>query len=591
MTPDPSGVGADELPESDPSQAPGLDAGPRSREPAAGGGTREESGGEVTGRWWQGAVLYQVYVRSFQDGDGDGSGDLVGLRARLDYLAGLGVDGIWLSPTMPSPDTDWGYDVSDYRGVHPELGTLDDLDALVADAAARGIRVLLDLVPNHTSDRHPWFVEAVDDPSSPRRTYYVWADPAPGGGPPNNWRDATGAPAWTLEPRSGQYYLHNFLPTQPDLNWWSPAVHAEFEAILRYWMDRGIAGFRIDVAHGLYKDAALRDDPPLGPGDRPRPGGLRQVYSANRPETHGVYRDWRYLADAYRPPRVLLGETFVTDVEDLARFYGNDDELHLAFNFPFALGDFDATTLARGVDQTMTTLPEGACPTWTASNHDILRFPSRWCAGEPRRVRAALAVLLSLPGTVVLYYGDEIGMTDVDVPPERQRDPMTWRGQGGGPNRDRARTPLPWTGEPGGGFTNSGVEPWLPLGDQRLNVADQADRPDSVLSLTRELVSLRRRHHRGKVLPYHLLEQRGNSWRFTVGPLEVHANLGDAPLATRPLTSLVLSSDPTRATRPSSSTGLGRGGRGGSAGPDAAGTDRTGPDKLEAWEVVIGLRG
>jgi len=553
---------------------------------ARGGKRGDESGREGTSRWWQGAVLYQVYVRSFQDGDGDGSGDLTGLRGRLDYLARLGVDGIWLSPTMPSPDTDWGYDVADYRGVHPDLGTLDDLDGLVADAAARGIRVLLDLVPNHTSDRHPWFVEALGDPSSPRRAYYVWADPAPGGGPPNNWRDATGAPAWTLEPRGGQYYLHNFLPSQPDLNWWNPAVHAEFEAILRYWMDRGIAGFRIDVAHGLYKDAALRDDPPLGPGDHPRPGGLRQVFSANRPETHGVYRAWRRLADSYHPPRVLLGETFVLDVADLARYYGHDDELHLAFNFPFALAKLDAPTLASVVDQTMATLPASACPTWTASNHDILRFPSRWCDGDPRRVRAALSLLLSLPGTVVLYYGDEIGMTDVDVPPERQRDPMTWRGRSGGPNRDRARTPLPWSAEPGGGFTSPGVEPWLPLGDQGANVSDQQDQEDSILSLTRQLVALRHRHHSGRVLPYHRLEQRASSWRFAVGPLEVHANLGDAPLGARPLATLVLSSDPTRRAGSRGATATDQVEHAG-----AGSTGQMGPDELEPWEVVIGLRG
>src|SRR5450631_1220727 len=217
---------------------------------------------ETEPRWWHGATLYQVYVRSWQDTNDDGYGDLNGVTSHLDYLSWLGVDGIWLSPTMLSPDDDWGYDVSDYLGVHPDLGTLADLDRLIAEAGQRGLRVLLDLVPNHTSSAHPWFVEAVSDPASPHREFYVWADPATGGGPPNNWLAATGASAWTLDEASGQYYLHNFLPSQPDLNWWNPAVHEAFQEILRFWFDRGVAGFRIDVAHGLYKDALLRDGPP-----------------------------------------------------------------------------------------------------------------------------------------------------------------------------------------------------------------------------------------------------------------------------------------------------------------------------------------
>ena len=219
-------------------------------------------------RWWHGATLYQVYVRSWLDTNGDGYGDLPGVMAKLDYLAWLGVDGIWLSPTMPSPDDDWGYDVSDYLGVHPELGTLDDLDRLVAEADQRNMKVLLDLVPNHTSTAHPWFVEAISGRDSAHRSYYVWADPAPGGGPPTNWLDATGHSAWAFDEASGQYYLHNFLASQADLNWWEPAVHEEFREILRFWFDRGIAGFRIDVAQGLYKDAELRDDPPSATPDR-----------------------------------------------------------------------------------------------------------------------------------------------------------------------------------------------------------------------------------------------------------------------------------------------------------------------------------
>ncbi len=291
-------------------------------------------------RWWQGATLYQLYVRSWQDSDDDGYGDLRGIIARLDYLEWLGVDGIWLSPTMPSPDADWGYDVSDYRGVHPELGTMADLDELIAAAGGRGMRVLLDLVPNHTSSAHPWFVESASSRQSPLRDYYVWADPAPGGGPPNNWLDFTGHPAWQWDERSGQFYLHNFLPAQPDLNWWQPAVHEEFRQILRFWFDRGVAGFRIDVAHGLYKDALLRDNPPAE-SDGPLAGrfGLRSEYNENRPEVHAVYRDWRAIADRYAPPRLLLGETWVGELGQLAAFYGADDELQLAFNFPFVFAE------------------------------------------------------------------------------------------------------------------------------------------------------------------------------------------------------------------------------------------------------------
>ena len=271
-------------------------------------------------RWWHGATLYQIYVRSWQDTNDDGYGDLNGVTAHLDYLSWLGVDGIWLSPTMPSPDDDWGYDVSDYMGVHPELGTLADLDRLVAEAGLRDLRVLLDLVPNHTSSAHPWFVEAVSDPGSPHREFYVWADPAADGGPPNNWLAATGASAWTLDEASGQYYLHNFLPSQPDLNWWNPSVHQAFGDILRFWFDRGVAGFRIDVAQGLYKDAQLRDDPPSPEGEVVRGRfGLAQVYSANRPESHGVFRDWRKIAESYPVPRLLLGETWVGNLDALPR--------------------------------------------------------------------------------------------------------------------------------------------------------------------------------------------------------------------------------------------------------------------------------
>ena len=484
----------------------------------------------MSSRWWEGATLYQVYVRSFLDTNGDGFGDLPGVRRRLDHLAALGVDGVWLSPTTPSPDTDWGYDVSDYYGVHPELGDGSDLAGLVSDAAGRGMRVLLDLVPNHTSDRHPWFLDARSSTDAVYRDWYVWADPGPDGGPPNNWLDATGAPAWTLDEVTAQYYLHNFLPTQPDLNWWNPAVREEFLRILRYWFGRGIAGVRIDVAHALYHDRALRDDPPceVGPGAR---FGLDPVHSMNQPEAHAVYREWRKLADEYDPPRLLLGETWVLDVERMATFYGHDDELALAFNFSFLFSPLAAGPLAEVVGSTLTALPPGGCPVWAASSHDVSRFPTRWAGGTAAQARLALLVLCTLPGTTVLYQGDELGLTDVPVRPDQQRDAMS-RSPAGGFTRDWARTPMPWSTGPHAGFCPGTVEPWLPVGDRRgVSVAEQEADMGSVLWLARRLVQLRRRAFSGTVRDYEPLLLDGPRWVFRSGPLVVAANLGDHEVA------------------------------------------------------------
>jgi alpha-glucosidase len=482
--------------------------------------------------WWHGAVLYQLYVRSWRDSNGDGYGDIGGILAGLDYLSWLGVDGVWLSPTMPSPDEDWGYDVSDYTGVHPELGTSEDLDALIAAAASAGIKVMLDLVPNHTSSAHPWFIDAAAGRDSAHRDYYVWADAAPGGGPPNNWLDATGHSAWQWDAATGQYYLHNFLIGQPDLNWWLPAVHAEFRDILEFWFDRGVAGFRIDVAHGLYKDAELRDNPPLPPGSSELDGrfGFRSVYSAGRPETHGVYRDWRKIADSYSPPRLLLGETWVGDAARLASYYGSNDELQLAFNFPFAFAPLQMPDIARVVSDTLAALPPGACPVWMGSNHDIGRFPSRWCDGDDRRIRLALLVLTTLPGATVLYYGDEIGMTDVDVPPELRRDAMTRDRANPRGNRDRARTPMRWDDSPGAGFTADDVQPWLPLPPSGgPNVAAQRADTQSTLWFCKRLIAIRHAEIGAEVAGLELLPGPAGLLAYRVGGLVVAANLGNDP--------------------------------------------------------------
>ncbi|HCU95111.1 MAG TPA: alpha-amylase [Actinobacteria bacterium] len=507
--------------------------------------------------WWHGATVYQIYVRSWRDSDGDGYGDLRGVIAGLDYLAWLGVDGIWLSPTMPSPDDDWGYDVSDYLGVHPELGTLADLDLLVEEAGRRGLKVLLDLVPNHTSSAHPWFADARSGPGSAHRGYYVWADPAADGGPPNNWRDSTGAPAWTFDAASGQYYLHNFLPSQPDLNWWHPAVHREFGEILRFWFDRGIAGFRIDVAHGLYKDAALRDDPPAPAGHGLLTGrsGLAQVYSANRPQSHAVFRDWRAIAESYSPPRLLLGETWVGDLDRMAAFHGHGDELQLTFNFPFIFADFTAAALSGVVARTLAVLPAGECPVWTASNHDISRFPTRWCAGDERKARLALLVLATLPGTFVLYYGDEIAMTDVAVPAGQRRDAMTADRPGGG--RDAARTPMHWDSSPSAGFTAGGARPWLPSGETRgRNVVAQRGDPRSTLEFCRDLLALRRAEFGGTITAYRELPGAPGVWSYQAGDLLVAANFSDEDVCLPGLAPGLLLSTNAGAARPGPVTAL-----------------------------------
>ncbi len=520
-------------------------------------------------------MLYECYVRSWQDSDGDGFGDLAGVRRRLEHLAWLGVDGLWLSPINPSPDADWGYDVSDYRSVHPQLGTMEELQRLVAEAEAAGMAVLLDLVPNHTSAEHPWFAEARAGRDASRREWYVWADPGPGGGPPNNWLDATGESAWTLDEASGQYYLHNFLDTQPDLNWWNDDVHAAFEEILRFWFDRGIRGFRIDVAHSLYKDAELRDDPPAEVTPESR-FGLLHVHSMNRPETHQVYRAWRKVADEYDPSRLLLGETWVLDVDRLARFYGDDDELQLAFNFAFLFSALEAPEMSAVVADTLAALPPGACPTWVGSNHDVSRFPTRWAGGDPARTRLALTVLCTLPGTTVLYYGDELGLTDVEVAPDDQRDRMTWRAVGNRYNRDRARTPMPWEPGPGSGFTSAGVVPWLPVGDREgLSVAEQRADPASTLWLTRNLLQLRREAYGGEVAAYQKLPSAPRQWVYRCGPLVVAANFSDEQAEVDvPAGRVALSSAPIPA---------GRGGEGAGAGRSAAGDPLT----LRPWEAVV----
>jgi alpha-glucosidase len=479
--------------------------------------------------WWRSAVLYQIYVRSFADSNDDGHGDLQGVIERLDHLSWLGVDAIWLSPITPSPNADWGYDVSDHTAVDPTYGDFGVFDRLVAAANDRGIRLILDLVPNHTSDQHPWFVDARSGPAAAHRSWYVWADGSTDGTPPNNWRSVFGGPAWTFDDRTRQFYLHNFLPEQPDLNWWNEDVRRAFDDILRFWFDRGIAGFRIDVANGIVKDRHLRDDPPSLEDDHPYESttGLRPVYNMNRPEVHDVLRRWRRIADSYRPSRLLIGETWLFDLHERALYYGDDDEVHLPLNFPFVFSPF-GLELREVVEATEAATPGESWPVWAASNHDVGRLATRWCGGDDRKIRAAMFVLLTLRGTSILYQGDEIGMADGDVPSTRLRDPVALRGPRGAEGRDGARTPMRWDARPNGGFTADRVEPWLPVTEPATcNVADQRADPTSVLHLCRDLIALRRARSDLGLAGYTTVEAPPGIWAWMRGRVLVALNCSE----------------------------------------------------------------
>jgi alpha-glucosidase len=421
-------------------------------------------------------VVYQVYPRSFNDGNGDGIGDLKGLLDQIDYIARLGVGAVWLSPIFRSPMADFGYDVSDYRDVDPVFGTLDDLDRLVAAFHERGTRVLLDWVPNHSSIEHPWFVESRSSRASAKRDWYIWRDPAPGGGPPNNWlaEFSHGAPAWTFDDASGQYYLHLFLPEQPDLNWANPEVVAAMHDVVRFWLDRGIDGFRIDVVHGLGKDVG-RDDPEdyVAAGHTHAPVNDSEA-------THELLRDLRRLFDSYPGERVMVGEVFLLDTARVARYYGAGNELHLSFNFPPLFAAWRASSWRRHIDTAIAHLdPIGAWPTWVLSNHDRPRQRTRY--GSDAIARAAAVLLLTLRGTPFLYAGEELGLEDAVVPPDRVVDP-------GG--RDGCRAPLPWTRGPGHGWPS---EPWLPLPPHPAERNVEAEETDqgSMLTLYRRLIARR----------------------------------------------------------------------------------------------------
>ena len=509
----------------------------------------------TAGPWWRSSVGYEVYVRSFADADGDGVGDLRGVHDRLDHLAWLGVDVVWVTPFYPSPMHDHGYDVSDYCAVEPVFGTLEDVDALVDRCHELGMRLVIDLVPNHTSSEHRWFREARSSRDNAYRDYYVWRDPAPGGGPPNNWISNFGGQAWTLDEATGQYWLHLFLPEQPDLNWTNPAVADEFDEILRFWLDRGVDGFRIDVAHALVKHPDLPDNPAAAEATRNAlvddAATLERVFDVDQPGVLDVYRRWRTVVEPY--DGLLLGEVFLLDIERLARYVRDQDGLHLSFWFkPLYIG-WDPAEIRDVLEHAAAAAPGNLA--WVQSSHDRVRAVSRFGGGDTGRARAlAFAVLLmGLPGVPFVYQGEELGLEDGAVPHEQAQDPVAVRGGPGARSRDGCRTPMLWEPGPGYGFTTA-ERPWLPFGARSAadTAAVQREQPDATLHRYRALVVLRRTRadlHEG---PVEWLYERGPVVAYRRGDTLVAANCGDeshgAALPAGPWTTL-FATDRTREGR------------------------------------------
>ena len=468
--------------------------------------------------WWQRGVVYQVYPRSFADADGDVVGDLRGITSRLDHLVWLGVDALWLSPIYRSPMKDFGYDISDHTDVEPMFGTLDDADALIAAAHERGLRLLLDFVPNHTSEEHPWFREHPE--------YYRWADE-----PPNNWLSVFGGPGWTLDPERGRFYYHAYLREQPDLDWRNPELREAMLGVLRFWLDRGVDGFRVDALRQVLKDAELRDNPP-NPDYRPGQQEYDQllpVHSADHQDLAPVIAMAETIAER---GGVMIGELYVP-LERLARYHGAG--VQMPSNMYLISTPWEPRALAALIEEYERVLPEGAWPNWVLGNHDRPRVASRV---GPAQARVAAMLLLTLRGTPTLYYGDELGLPDVAIPPERVQDP--WEEAG----RDPVRTPMQWSAD--GGFTT--VDPWLPYGDLALNVEAQREDPGSMLNLHRALIALRREFVDE---PYETLAVDDAGLVFRRGEYVVALNLSAEP-AERPAGRVVLSThgEPAEGLRP-----------------------------------------
>ncbi|MEU5401692.1 glycoside hydrolase family 13 protein [Streptomyces sp. NPDC005963] len=440
--------------------------------------------------WWRDAVIYQVYVRSFADGDGDGIGDLPGARARLPHLAELGVDAVWLTPFYGSPQADGGYDVADYRVVDPLFGTLTDAQDLVHEAHRLGLRVIVDIVPNHTSDQHAWFRAALAGGDERARYHFRPGRGAEGELPPNDWESVFGGPAWTRT-AEGDWYLHLFAAEQPDLNWEHPAVREEFDSILRFWLDLGVDGFRIDVAHGMIKAEGMPD---IGRREQAKMIGAQVLPFFDQDGVHEIHRSWRRLLDSYDGERIGVAEAWAPSAERLA-LYVRPDELHQAFNFQFLTCAWDATAMREVIDASLAaTTSVGATTTWVLSNHDVVRHTTRYGGGEQglRRARAAALLTLALPGSAYVYQGEELGLPEVDLPDSVRQDPAFFRGDGQEGLRDGCRVPLPWSGDGTPyGFGHGGS--WLPQPDdwKALSVAAQSGEPGSTLELYRSAIALR----------------------------------------------------------------------------------------------------
>ena len=438
--------------------------------------------------WWQKAVVYEIYPRSFQDSDGDGVGDLQGIIDRLDYLTWLGIDAVWITPIYPSPMADFGYDVADYTGIHPLFGDLTVFDRLVAELHKRDIKLILDFVPNHTSDQHPWFLNAKNGRDAEKRDWYIWRDPAADGGPPNNWVSIAGGGAWTLDEASGQYYCHFFLKEQPDLNWRNPDVRAAMYDAMRFWYERGVDGFRLDVCWLLIKDEHFRSDPcnPDYEAGQPDFRKVLPIQSADRPEIHEIMGEMRAVAEEFGKDRLLIGEIYLPP-EKLVAYYGKDGRgLHLPFNFNLMWQRWEPTAILAYIRRYEAVLPASGWPSWVLGNHDQKRMASRV---GPAQARVAMLILLTLRGTPTLYYGDELGLKNVPIPQEKAKDPFGLAHPDQG--RDPVRTPMPWSRGEQGGFTTG--DPWLPLGDgyQVSCFEVQQGDPHSMLNLTRAVLAIR----------------------------------------------------------------------------------------------------
>jgi alpha-glucosidase len=444
--------------------------------------------------WWKHGVFYQVYPRSFMDSNGDGIGDLQGIIDRLDYLVELGVDAIWISPIYPSPMADFGYDISDYIDIHPMFGDMDTFDRLLQEAHKRNLHIVLDYVPNHTSDQHPWFIESRSSRDNPKRDWYIWRNARSDGGPPNNWESLFGGSAWEWDQKTKQYYLHLFLKEQPDLNWRNPEVVEAMHDVLRFWLDKGVDGFRMDVVMLCIKHPDFPDNPPAEDSPFAALVGLSQdpIYYMGRPEVHDMIREFRRIFDSYKGDRVIIGETVILDPAELVKYYGeNLDEIHIPFNFINLICPWKAREVEESVKAYYAVVPEGATPNFVFGNHDFHRLATRF---GPENHRAAGMLLLTLWGIPTMYYGDELGMEDVPVPPERMQDPWGINKPELNVGRDPERTPMQWDASPNAGFASEGVETWLPVAEdyREVNVAVQCKDPASTLNFYKRLLKLRR---------------------------------------------------------------------------------------------------